>query len=87
MHKRCGIYLDDLYLSTDVLLLADVFVDFHNMCLETYKLDPLHYYGVPSFAWNAMLKHTNISIELMKDYNMVLMSEVAKHGGLCQTAH
>ena len=50
----------DLYLSTDVLLLADVFVDFRNMCLETYKLDPLHYYGAPLFAWDAMLKNTGV---------------------------
>ena len=37
----------DLYLKTDVLLLADVFVKFLRTCLEYYGLDLGHYFTVP----------------------------------------
>ena len=34
----------DLYLKSDILLLADVFENFRSTCLQYYKLDPCHYY-------------------------------------------
>lgn len=37
----------DLYLKTDVLLLADVFENFWNLCHEIYGLDPAHYNSAP----------------------------------------
>ena len=56
----------DLYLKTDVLLLADVFENFRKVCLKNYHLDPAHYYSSPGLAWDAMLKMTNVSFELIK---------------------
>ena len=50
----------DLYLKTEVLLLADVFLKFINTCLSYYKSDPLHYFSNPSLASDAMLKMTKI---------------------------
>ena len=46
----------DFYLATDVYLLADVFENFRDMCLDYYGLDPAHYYTLPNVAWGAMLK-------------------------------
>ena len=48
----------DLYLETDVLLLADVFENFRKVCEKQYELDPAHYYTTPGLAWDAMLKMT-----------------------------
>ena len=40
----------NLYNKTDVLLLADVFESFRDICLENCKLDPAHYYTAPGLA-------------------------------------
>ena len=55
--KNIGDY-HDLYLKTDVLLLADVFENFINRSLEFYKLDPFYYFSFPGLSWEAMLKMT-----------------------------
>ena len=57
----------DLYLASDILLLADVFENFRKTCLEYYKLDPCHYFTSPGLSWDAMLKMTDIKLELMTD--------------------
>ena len=60
----------DLYLKSDILLLADVFENFRNTCLQYYKLDPCRYYTSPGLSWDAMLKMTDINLELMTDMYM-----------------
>ncbi len=60
----------DLYLQTDVTLLADVFENFREVCLQHYKLDPAHYYTSPGLSWDAMLKMTKVELELMQDREM-----------------
>ena len=53
--KSMGEY-HDLYLKTDVLLLTEVLENFRDMCLSYYGLDPVYYYTLPNFAFDAMLK-------------------------------
>ena len=65
----------DLYLKTDVLLLADVFENFRKKCLKYYGLDPAHYYTVPGLSWDAALKMTKVNLELLDDIEMHLMVE------------
>ena len=50
----------DLYLKTDVLILADVFEKFRRLCLKNYGLDAAHYFSLPDFTWEAMLKMTKV---------------------------
>lgn len=73
-----------LYLKTDVLLLADVFENFRNKSILLYELDPVHYISLPSYSWDCMLKLTNVQIKLLTDIDMVLFVEEALRGGICQ---
>lgn len=79
--KTFGDY-HDVYLYTDVLLLADIFENFRNMCLSYYGLDPAHYLTAPSLSWDALLKMTKINLELLTDYDMYLMIEQGIRGGI-----
>ena len=72
--KNMGEY-HDLYLRTDVVLLANVFESFRRVCLENYELDPSHFYKAPGLAWKACLKKTGIRLELLLDPDMLLMLE------------
>ena len=55
----------DLYVQSDTLLLADVFENFRNMCLEIYELDPVCFVSVPGLAWQAYLKKIGVKLELI----------------------
>ena len=55
INKHLGDY-HDLYVQSDTLLLADVFENFRNMCIEVYELDPAHFLSAPGLAWQACLK-------------------------------
>ena len=79
--KTMGQY-HDLYLGSDVLLLADVFESFRKTCLEYYKLDPCHYFTSPGLSWDSMLKMTDIKLELMTDIDMFQFIEKGMRGGI-----
>ncbi|XP_065203746.1 uncharacterized protein LOC135833867 [Planococcus citri] len=81
--KNLGDY-SDLYLKTDVLLLTDVFENFRDLCLDTYKLDPAQYYTSPGLSWDAMLKYTKITLDLFTDIDMVHFIQKGIRGGLSQ---
>lgn len=72
----------DLYLKTDVLLLADVFENFRELCLDYYGLDSAHYYTSPGLAWDASLKLSKVKLELLTDPDMFLMVEKGIRGGI-----
>jgi len=78
---KCKTFGDyhDLYLKTDVLLLADVFESFRDIAMTHYKLDPTHYFSLPGFAWDAMLYKTKIKISLF-DENQRDMYEFIESG-------
>ena len=72
----------ELYNETDVLLLADVFENFRDLCLKIYGLDPVYYFTAPGLAWDACLKITDIDLELLSETNMLLMFEKGIRGGI-----
>ncbi|XP_022791041.1 uncharacterized protein LOC111330447 [Stylophora pistillata] len=72
----------NLYNQSDVLLLADVFENFRKVCKGIYGLDPCWYYTAPGLSWDACLKTTKVSLELLSDVNMLHMFEKGIRGGI-----
>ena len=77
----------DLYVQSDTLLLADVFENFRDMRLKEYELDQAHFLSLPGLAWQACLKKTGGELELLTDYDMLLMVEEGRRGGICHSIH
>ena len=84
--KNHGEY-HDLYAQSETLLLADVFENFRNMYLEIYELDPVYFVSAPGLAWQACLKNTKVKLELLTDYDMLLMIEKGIRGGIWKATH
>ena len=73
----------DLYVQTVTFLLTDVFEKFGDKCIEMYGLDPSYFYSAPGLAWQACLKKTEVKLELLTDYQMLLMIEEGIRGRMC----
>ena len=84
--KNMGDY-HDLYLETDVLLLANVLESFRKVCLDNYGLDPAHFYTAPGLTWKVCVKKTGVNLVLLKDPDMLLMFERGIKGGITQSVH
>ncbi len=74
----------DLYLNSDVFLLTDILQNFRDLSMKDYGLDPVYYYTLPNFAWDTMLKITNIKLDRLTDMEMYVMIEKGLRGGICQ---
>ena len=77
--KDLGDY-HDLYVQSDTLLLADVFENFRNKCIEIYELDPAHFLSTHGLAWQACLKKSEAELELLTKIDMLLMVEKVFEG-------
>ncbi|KAG7299574.1 hypothetical protein JYU34_016555 [Plutella xylostella] len=73
----------DLYVKTDVLLLADIFENFRKTCKRYYQLDPAFYLTAPSLSFDAMLLKTKVRLELLSDLAIVRMIQDGIRGGVC----
>ena len=81
---NCQTFKDyhDHYMTSDVLLLADVFENFRDISLTNFGLDPAHYYTLPGLAWDSALKQTGVKLSLMSDIDMHLFIENNIRGGI-----
>ena len=75
---RKGVYPYD-YMD---ILLADLFENLRDVCIKNYKLDPAWYYTSPGLSWDALLKKTEIKLDLLSDVNMILFIEGGIRGGV-----
>ena len=64
-----------MYVQSDTLLLAYVFENFRNKCIEIYELDPAYFLSAPGLAWQACLKKTEVKLGILTDVDMLLMVE------------
>ena len=69
--KNLGEY-HDLYVQSDTALLADVFENFRDNCIDNYELDPAHFLSAPGLTWHACLKKTGVELELLTDNDMLM---------------
>ena len=76
-----------LHVQSDTLLLADVFENFRNTCIEICELDPAHILSAPGLAWQACLKKTEVKLELLTKNDMLLIVEKGIRGGICYAIH
>jgi hypothetical protein len=77
----------NLYLETDVLLLADIFESFRKTCLGNYGRDSAHYLSAPGLSWDAFLKRSGSEIELVSDMDMFQFFEKGMRSGTSYIAH
>jgi hypothetical protein len=86
---NCKNLLDyhNIYLKSDVLLLSDIWLNFTQVCYKNYGLDVSYYYTAPGLSFDAMLKETDIKLELFTDIEMYNMSEKGIRGGISQISH
>ena len=78
----------DLYVQSDILLLADVFENFRKACIKTYELDPAYFISLTGLAWQICLKkETGVELEFLNDSDMLLMIEEGIRGGICHAVH
>ena len=75
------------YVQCDTLLLVDVFESFRDKCIEIYELDPVHFLFAPGRAWQACLKKTKGNLELLTDFDMLLVIEAGIRSGMCQSTY
>lgn len=77
----------DLYLTSDCLLLTDVFENFREFSLKYYRLDPLHFYTGPGLSWSAALLMCDVRIKLLTDIDMLLFFQKMIRGGVSTISH
>ena len=77
----------NLYLLQDIFLLDDILTAFRAVCLKTYGLDPMHYHTAPGLTWDAGLKYTGVTLELITDEEKFLFIEAGIRGGISVISH
>ena len=84
--KNLGEY-HDLYVQSDAILLAEVYENFRDKCIEIYQLDPAHFLSAPGLAWQACLKNTGVELELLTNNDMLMRYENGIRGRMCNAVY
>ena len=77
-----GKELTELYLKSDVILLADVFEKFIKISVEEFSNNPLYCVSLPGYTWQCGLKYTGINLQTLQDKDMILLLENNIRGGI-----
>ena len=57
------------------------------MCLEIYRLDPVHFFSAPGLAWQADFKKIKVKLDLLTDIDILVMVENNIIDGTCHAIH
>ena len=77
-----GKELTELYLKSDVVLLADVLEKFIKISVEEYGINALYCVSLPGYTWQCGIKYTDINLQTLQDKNMILLLENNIRGGI-----
>ena len=77
-----GEELTEIYLKSDVLLLACVFEKFIKISVYQYDINPLYCVSLPGYTWQCGLKYTGINLQTLQDKDMILLLENNIRGGI-----
>lgn len=70
-----------IYCTTDVLILSDAMIRMRNMFLKDFMIDPIHYMSISQLSFDCCLSYTGISLQILKDPDLVLFFRTALRGG------
>ena len=77
-----GEELSEIYLKSDVLLLAGVFEKFIKVSVNEFGINPLFCLSLPGYTWQGGLKYTGINLQTPQNKDMILLLENNVRGGI-----
>ena len=77
-----GEELTEIYLKSDVLLLACVFEKFIKVSVNEFDINPLYCVSLPGYTWQCGLKYTGINLQILHDKDLILLLENNIRGGI-----
>ena len=77
-----GEELTEIYLKSDVLLLACVFEKIIKVSVNEFGINPLYCVSLPGYTWQCRLKYTGINLQTLQDKDMILLLENNIRGGI-----
>ena len=79
-YLKKNIFITYLNVPGEILLLADVFENSRNMCINIYELDPPKFLSSPGLAWQAALKKYKLKLNILFDIDVINGSKRYKRG-------
>ena len=77
-----GEELTEIYLKSDVLLLACVSEKFIKVSVNKFDINPLYCVSLPGYTWQCGLKYTGKNLQTLQDKDMILLLEKNIRGGI-----
>ena len=71
------------YIITCRFIITLLFENFRNKCIEIYDLDLAHFSTAPRLPWQDCLNKTGIKLELLTNFDILLMIEKGVRGAIC----
>ena len=79
---KSGEELTEIYLKSDVLLLACVFEKLIKVSINEFDINPLYCVSLPGYTWECGLKYTGIILQTLQDKDLILTLENNIRGGI-----